>query len=735
MPPCSGLPPPDPAAWLAAASDVLCLVDQEGRILGAAPSIERLLGLDATAVVGRTLAELGHAEDQPTLHDFLEACGAKGATSERATFRLARPQGGWVWVEAAGSNALADPRLGGLVVSLREVRNTPAKARDLEEPLQESDGRYRILLEHLPEAVMIHARDTTLLMANPRAQGLTDQSLLGRRVEDLAWDLLREDGSVLPAEAHPVRRVLAAGEPVKDEVLGILPKGQVDPQWGLCSAYPLRDSEGQVAQVVMIFQDTTERRRAVQGLRETNEMFSRFMEHSPIHVYIKEVTPSESRVLQASDNFRDMIGLSGADMVGKTMKELFPPEFAAKITADDWAVASAGEILKLDEELNGRSYSTIKFPILVGERVLLAGYTIDITPRREMEEALRAESESLRESVAQNRALLQAIPDLIFHNHRSGEFLAVHVKHTGELLQPPESFLHRNVREVLPDPLASQFMAAIERALDTGAVESFEYELQAKDHEGNFEARVAPCTQDSVITLVRDITQARQSEQRLRQSQKLESLGLLAGGIAHDFNNLLTALMGNLNLAQLKLQAESPAHPNLEAVEKVVVKASDLTRQLLAYSGKGRFVVKPQDLNQVVEEMGHLLKVSISKKVELHLDLAQGLPRMEGDSAQLQQVILNLVTNASDAIGDHEGVIRITTRSETLDASFISQAFPTQPILPGAFVTLMVSDTGCGIPPEVLPKIFDPFFSTKTKGRGLGLSTMHGILRGHRAGL
>jgi PAS domain S-box-containing protein len=226
----------------------------------------------------------------------------------------------------------------------------------------------------------------------------------------------------------------------------------------------------------------------------------------------------------------------------------------------------------------------------------------------------------------------------------------------------------------------------------------------------------------------------RQLEAQIQQAQKLESLGVLAGGIAHDFNNLLTAVLGNLNLAQFSLNPEAPAAPFLENAEKAVQKASDLTRQMLAYSGRGRFVVKLHDVNEVVQEMAHLLQVSISKKASLRLHLAPGLPPIEADGAQFQQVVMNLVTNASDALGEREGTITITTGTVELDAASVA-ALPTQNLAPGRHVTLEVSDTGQGMSPEVMARIFDPFFTTKATGRGLGLSAMLGILRGHRAGL
>ena len=234
----------------------------------------------------------------------------------------------------------------------------------------------------------------------------------------------------------------------------------------------------------------------------------------------------------------------------------------------------------------------------------------------------------------------------------------------------------------------------------------------------------------------RDSEGARQVlERQMQHAQKLESLGVLAGGIAHDFNNLLTAMLGHMNVAQMKLAPESPAVPHLESLERIIHRAADLTRQMLAYSGKGRFVVRAYDMNHVVQEVTHLLEVSISKKIALRFDLATGLPAVEADAAQIQQVIMNLVTNAADAIGDREGTIRLTTGTLQLDRAYLDQVFQGQGLRPGPYVTIEVGDSGCGMAPEVLDRIFEPFFTTKVAGRGLGLSATMGILKGHRAGM
>ena len=225
------------------------------------------------------------------------------------------------------------------------------------------------------------------------------------------------------------------------------------------------------------------------------------------------------------------------------------------------------------------------------------------------------------------------------------------------------------------------------------------------------------------------------NQEALRNTQRLESLGVLTGGIAHDFNNLLAAVLGNLNLAQMRLDPADPARRSLDQAEKAVQKATDLTRQMLAYSGRGHFVVKPLNLNEVVSEMTHLLQVTLAKQTELDLELAPGLDPVLADAAQIQQVVLNLVTNAAEAIGQEEGSITLRTLTDDFDRPQLEALCPTQGLEPGRYAILEVTDTGCGMGPELVERIFDPFFTTKPKGHGLGLSAMHGILKAHRAGM
>lgn len=245
-----------------------------------------------------------------------------------------------------------------------------------------------------------------------------------------------------------------------------------------------------------------------------------------------------------------------------------------------------------------------------------------------------------------------------------------------------------------------------------------------------------------VLAIVVDISerkrleeQQKKLEQQIQHGQKLESLGVLAGGIAHDFNNLLTGILGNADLALMELSRLSPVLPYLENIQKSAIRAADLCRQMLAYSGKGKFLVQALDLNRLIDEMIHLLRVSMPKGVAFHHHPHPKLPAIDGDATQINQVVMNLITNAAEAIGEQEGAVTIRTGAMDCDLDYLTEfsdmAIPDD-VLPGRYVFLEVSDSGCGMDAETRRRIFDPFFTTKFSGRGLGLAAVLGIIRSHK---
>jgi two-component system, cell cycle sensor histidine kinase and response regulator CckA len=227
----------------------------------------------------------------------------------------------------------------------------------------------------------------------------------------------------------------------------------------------------------------------------------------------------------------------------------------------------------------------------------------------------------------------------------------------------------------------------------------------------------------------------RNLEEQLRHAQKLESLGLLAGGVAHDFNNLLTGILGNASLVLETLDPLPPIYGMLEDIIRASERAADLTRQLLAYAGKGKFVIEPVNVSDVVRDISELIRTSVPRTVDLILDLEPSLPLVEGDSSQMQQLVMNLVLNAVEATGEKIGTVRVVSRARQIEpGDHVSEFQPVIPA-PGQYIEIRVCDDGCGMRPEVKTQIFDPFFTTKFTGRGLGLAAALGIVRGHKGSI
>ncbi|MEM7160658.1 MAG: response regulator, partial [Myxococcota bacterium] len=221
---------------------------------------------------------------------------------------------------------------------------------------------------------------------------------------------------------------------------------------------------------------------------------------------------------------------------------------------------------------------------------------------------------------------------------------------------------------------------------------------------------------------------AQRLETRVRESQRLESLAVLAGGIAHDFNNLLVGVLGNAEAAAASLPRDSPAREPISHVSKAAMRAADLSRQMLAYAGQGSFTIEPIELSKLVQEMVHLLRSLIPNNVKLDLELAEHLPFVEGDVTQLRQVVMNLITNAADACRANGGTITIRTGAQRHESEDLLRTYGAE-LAPGFYLHLEVDDEGVGMDTETRRRIFDPFFTTKKTGRGLGLAAALGIIR------
>ena len=258
---------------------------------------------------------------------------------------------------------------------------------------------------------------------------------------------------------------------------------------------------------------------------------------------------------------------------------------------------------------------------------------------------------------------------------------------------------------------------------ESGVCLSTLFKIPGEDHDWFV------CMDIDITESKRAEAERRHLEERVWHSQKLESLGVMAGGIAHDFNNLLTSMLGYASLAAMELPADSPARPLLGEIENAARRAAELTRQMLAYSGRGKILVQPIRLVELVEEMSKLLLTVVSKKATFRFDLAP--VTVEGDATQIRQVVMNLITNASDALGKEAGVVILRTGKRRLEGTALVSRFVDARLPAGEYAFLEVEDSGCGMDEVTVLRIFDPFFTTKFTGRGLGLAAVLGIVRGH----
>jgi PAS domain S-box-containing protein len=360
----------------------------------------------------------------------------------------------------------------------------------------------------------------------------------------------------------------------------------------------------------------------------------------------------------------------------------------------------------------------------------------DITVRKQAEQALQQSEERYRllTEVCPDAILVNKDNKIVFVNKACLELLGA--TSPEQLLgKSPLDFTHPGDHALVRERIRRQ----LELGEAVGLAEERIFRLDGKPLI--VEVSAAPITVGgarAIQAVLRDVTARKRAEEERRKleaeiqhAQRLDSLGVLAGGIAHDFNNLLVGVLGNADLALLDMEPESPARQRVEDIRTAGIRASELTRQLLAYSGKGRFVVEALNLNELIEEMAHLLRVSISKRVSLQYHLADDLPAIEADAAQIQQIIMNLITNASDAIGDKAGTITLATGMIEANRQYLSSMFLNEDLPEGQYIYFEVSDTGCGMDEQTKARIFEPFFSTKFTGRGLGLSAVLGIVRGH----
>jgi len=466
---------------------------------------------------------------------------------------------------------------------------------------------------------------------------------------------------------------------------------------------------------------------------QPDSRFRRLVENSSDIIY--EVNAG-GVITYVSPAILPILGYSPDQVVGHQFTGLMHPEEHERIARDIEHILSGRKIID-DYRLLSATRKVVwvrntSMPVVRDRRIEgFQGSLSDITERRYVEEFQRFTQFSV-DQVGDAAYWMGADARFVYVNMAACRVLGYSSE---ELLTMTVHDIDPNFpREVWPDhwrELREKGTMTVESVHRTKAGELIPVEITTNFIE--FEGHEYNCAfAKDIRERVRAEKERKNLEEQMQHAQKLESLGVLAGGIAHDFNNLLMAILGNTEMAMKAVSESSPARRSLVEIEKASMRAAELCKQMLAYSGRSVFEMHSLDISGLIGDITHMLEVSISKKTSLKCDFEDDLPPIKGDSAQIGQVIMNLVINASEAIGADTGVISVTTGTRECDRSYLEKGRIVEALTEGTYVYAEVEDTGCGMDAETQEKLFDPFFTTKFTGRGLGLSAVLGIMRGHK---
>ena len=597
------------------------------------------------------------------------------------------------------------------------LERTVEERKAAEMALRGSEARFRTLAKHAPVGIFQLDRNGSCVFVNEywstRAGMTPEQSI------NDGW--LR---AVHPDDRDHVLRVrseaISRGQQYAVSYRIQTPDGKLS--WVETSAVPMRNNDGEVTGYIGTTIDVTQHKLWESELERANKQVSDVLE-SITEMFI--AVDYEWRFTYANRPTVEKLGKPREEILGKNIWELYPILVGTNLQSQFERVMT--ERVPVHFEVlgpRGSWFDVHAHPSNGG----LSAFILDVTERKKNEEELSRLAAIVD---ASNDAIMSLAPDgtVVTWNGGAERIYGYSA----------QEMIGRNISVVRrPEPL-HETEQRLESLRQGESIHNFDAMRIRKDGRPIWISITASPIRDrrgevvAISTTARDITEIKALEEQLRQAAKLESLGVLAGGIAHDFNNLLVGILGNASLVRDTLPPSSTVRPMLDSVIDASERAAVLTRQLLAYAGKGKFVIQPVDVSDLVRDMAKLVQASIPKSVVLRSRLAAGLPPVVADVAQLQQLIMNLVINAAEAIGDNPGSVTVTTgEQQIVDGETSGTTVGADPITPGRYVFFEVEDDGAGMDEATIAKIFDPFFTTKFTGRGLGLSAALGIVRGHQ---
>jgi len=729
-------------AVIDAVSDPIYCKDHDGRYLLANRAHSARMNIPHQQQLGKTvfeIPEIGELADRFYQEDLQVLTTGRSIVNQEQYVHWLDGSCGWYLTSKYPLRNAAGETIGIVGVG-RDV----SERRDAERKLHDERQMLRTVIDAVADSIFFKDQQGRFVLVNAAYEtlfGLPSEKVVGHTDRDIA--AMRAYAEEYAADD---RHVLSTGLPVINREEPI-PQPDGSDGWFLTSKFPLRNTDGIVIGLVGIARDITAMRRATEELASAQNRLADHVENSPLAIIEWQ---ADFRVERWSGRAEPLFGWRAEEVIGKHLSDwpfVHPNDLETVriavtrlINGQDQRNVCLNRNLTRDGRVVYCVWHNSALRDSKGRIVSMLSLVEDVTERVEAETAVQ-ESQRLYHTLIEATETGYAVID-----------------DRGQVLQANAEFVRLTGRPSLDEILGRSVIdwtaphdhlrnaQAVAACVATGFTRNFETDYLWPDgHILPIEVNarmIATSRGRQIIALCRDITDRRAAERerqeiqrKVQETQKLESLGVLAGGIAHDFNNLLTSILGNAALAALDLPSTSPILGQIRQIETAATRAAELCKQMLAYSGKGRFIIRRLDVNAVIAETTDLFQVSISKKAALSLDLATALPAVEGDATQIRQIVMNLVINASEALGEAGGSVRVSTGVVRADAAYLATAHLPTELAEGNYVYLAVTDTGCGMTPEVRSRIFDPFFTTKFAGRGLGLAAVLGIVRGHRGAM
>jgi two-component system, cell cycle sensor histidine kinase and response regulator CckA len=693
------------------------LVAQEGIHRFVNPAAARIWGYGEDELLSRPFIEFIHPDDRQMVLDR-QVRRTKGEKPPgRYTFRILAKDGATKWVEIDSSEISWEDKPAVLVFAIDVTER-----KQMEEAIGERDEQYRALVEESFDGILI-MQETKIIFVNSRLC-----QMLGYSREELEgmdhWLTVHPDDRDVVRERSLAR---LRGE-------SVLPYYQVKQQRKDGSVFDAeihaRAIEIQGAPGVQVWiRDLSESKRAENAVRESEERFRTAFQTSPDPAAISRL--SDGVFIEANDGFTELSGFTREEVIGKSALEV---SMWHDQRDRDRLIAGLNErgYVKNLEALFCQKDGSVRAGLMSARILILGGEPHILSVTRDVEDWKKAE-QALRQSEEKYRRLFEESRDAVYITTREGSLVDANQAFLDLFGFSREEARNMDILQIYTGAAdRKRFQEEIERK---GSLKDYEVSFRKKDGtkiEGLLTSTLRRDKDGKVLGyqgLLRDVTDRNRLQRQLTQAQKMEAIGTLAGGIAHDFNNLLQAILGYSDLLLMKKPAGDPDRTKLEVIQHAARDGADLVSRILMFSRKAESKMRPVDLNKEIRRVEKLLRRTLPRMIQIDLVLGEDLRIIDADPAQIEQVLLNLGVNAQHAMPDG-GQLLIETKNVSLNDEYLQKHLGATP---GHFVLLTISDTGVGMEPDVLDRIYEPFFTTKAnaEGTGLGLSVVHGIVSQH----